>query len=327
MGRSAQADIRLREEAASREQLVFLLSPEGWVMQNRSANGTEVNGKRYKRDQKILLETGDILGVGQQTRILYVSPEDDPQQAMAERGLEPTQPTPSTPPPPPSERPGRPEPMDSPEAPAGGQMGTEDADDPDEQRKKSKTRKYIIFGAIYLVVLVGLIAFFATRGGEETVDDEGMPQMLSESEIEQAVERDLNVKVQVNPLRADRTLRQARASYRNRERVGNLARAIKYFKLHLKYLGSPAFERAQDGKMFRDAKEQFTTRLIERYRQAYVSSQRERWKDAVRGFETVREMVTPFASPPMPDSDNIVWVNVLEHLRYVRRKMAEEKRR
>jgi hypothetical protein len=38
-------------------------------------------------------------------------------------------------------------------------------------------------------------------------------------------------------------------------------------------------------------------------------------------------MVTPFASPPMPDSDNIVWVNVLEHLRYVRRKMAEEKRR
>ena len=71
-----------REEAASREHIRFLFTHDGWVMENLSANGTLINNKRYKRDKKILLDTGDVLGVGLETKILYVAPGDDPEEAL-----------------------------------------------------------------------------------------------------------------------------------------------------------------------------------------------------------------------------------------------------
>ena len=76
VGRSAVADVRLKENASSREQLRFDLTPEGWLMQNLSANGTLINGKRYRGGKRLLLDTGDILGVGAETEILYVAPPD-----------------------------------------------------------------------------------------------------------------------------------------------------------------------------------------------------------------------------------------------------------
>jgi hypothetical protein len=326
MGRSAQADIPLREEAASREQVLFELTPDGWVMENRSSNGTEVNGKRYKSAKKrILLETGDILGVGQETRILYVSPEDDPQEAMAERGLEPVKPAPQAPPP--SEASGRPRPeeaMDELE-PVEESSQAETADEA-EARRKAKTKKYAIFGAIYLALIIGAIVFFSMRGGEEDTED-GVPKKLSKTEIAEVIESRLDVKVQVDPLKAKKVLEHARSHYRNRERIGNLAWAVKYFKLHQEYTGSLAFEKSQDGEMFIDAKRQLVERVSDVYKQAYFSLQRKRWEDAAEGFQRVREMITPFTSQPFPDSDNPIWRNVLRHLRYANSKIAEQRTR
>jgi len=84
IGRTPNADIRLTESAASREQLQFLLAPEGWIMENLSANGTLVNGKRLKkRKKRLLLETGDTLGAGVETEILYIARATDPEAALA----------------------------------------------------------------------------------------------------------------------------------------------------------------------------------------------------------------------------------------------------
>ncbi|MFP4140852.1 MAG: FHA domain-containing protein [Planctomycetota bacterium] len=321
MGRSSQADIPLREEAASREQLVFELTPEGWVMENRSANGTEVNGKRYKRKQ-ILLETGDILGVGQETRILYVSPEDDPKEAMAERGLQPVKPAP--PPPQTPEQGPKPPPMDSPEAVAASDQadGASEAD----ARKKAKMRKYLIFGGLYLAVIVALILYFATRGGEET-DRGGVPDILSRTEIKEVIEGPLDISVQVDEIKAKEALEKARSHYRNRERTGNLAWAVKYFKLHQEYKGSVAFARSQDSTMFFNATREMVDRVYSAYRKAYIKTKRKRWKDAAEDFQHVREMITPLTSQPFPDSDNKLWKNVLTHLRYANRQIAAEKSR
>ena len=96
-GRSPQAEIILREQGASREQTRFELTREGWIMENLSANGTRVNGKRYKAGKKILLDTGDILGVGRDTEILYVAAGDDPDTALTAIGGLPTQAPPPAP--------------------------------------------------------------------------------------------------------------------------------------------------------------------------------------------------------------------------------------
>ena len=84
VGRSPAADVRLTEQTASREQVRFALSPEGWLMENLSTNGTRINGKNYKKKKKLILETGDTLAVGVDTEILYVAPGDDPEEAIAE---------------------------------------------------------------------------------------------------------------------------------------------------------------------------------------------------------------------------------------------------
>ncbi len=325
MGRSSQADIPLREEAASREQLVFELTPEGWVVENRSANGTEVNGKRYKRGRQILLETGDILGVGQETRILYVSPEDDPKEAMAERGLEPVKPAPAAAPATEAPEQGpKPPPMDSPEAvtdqdEAGGLSEA-------EARKKAKMRKYAIFGGVYLAAMIALIVFFATRGGEQT-DHGGVPEILSRTEIKEVIEGPLEISVQVDDIKAKEALEKARSHYRNRERTGNLAWAVKYFKLHQEYSGSVAFARSQDSTMYFNATRELVDRVYNAYRKAYINTKRKRWSDAADDFQRVREMITPLTSQPFPDSDNRLWRNVLTHLRYANRQIAAEKTR
>jgi pSer/pThr/pTyr-binding forkhead associated (FHA) protein len=122
LGRSPSADVKLLEEAASREHVRFQLTRDGWVMENLSANGTLINGRRYKKDKKILLDTGDVMGIGLETRILYVSPGDDPEEALEDwrQANPPAQPRPaetkaragkpsqSRPPPPPHRPPGRP---------------------------------------------------------------------------------------------------------------------------------------------------------------------------------------------------------------------------
>ena len=56
---------------------------DGWIMENLSANGTAVNGRRYKADKQILLATGDVIGVGMETEILFVAGGDDPAEAIA----------------------------------------------------------------------------------------------------------------------------------------------------------------------------------------------------------------------------------------------------
>jgi hypothetical protein len=54
------------------------------VVENLSPNGTEINGKRYKVGKQVVLATGDVIGVGLETRMLFVAMGDDVEQALAD---------------------------------------------------------------------------------------------------------------------------------------------------------------------------------------------------------------------------------------------------
>ena len=82
VGRAAECDIQIRDETVSRRQLKFLLAPGGWVVENISANLVRINGKKYRTGRKAFLETGDVLRIGAETDILFISPGDDPDQTL-----------------------------------------------------------------------------------------------------------------------------------------------------------------------------------------------------------------------------------------------------
>lgn len=83
LGRGGDADVLFSEEYVSRNQARYELLQAGPVLENLSARGTWINGKRYKSGRQILLETGDLIGVGQATQILFVAAGGDSDAALA----------------------------------------------------------------------------------------------------------------------------------------------------------------------------------------------------------------------------------------------------
>ena len=83
LGRGGDADIMLSEDFASRRQARYELSPDGPGFENLSSRGTWINGKRFKAGKRVLLDTGDLIGVGKETEVLYVAAGDDGDAALA----------------------------------------------------------------------------------------------------------------------------------------------------------------------------------------------------------------------------------------------------
>ena len=49
-GRSPSCDVHLTEQHASRRQMQFQLTPDGWAVENLSVNRIRINGKRYNTE-------------------------------------------------------------------------------------------------------------------------------------------------------------------------------------------------------------------------------------------------------------------------------------
>jgi FHA domain len=61
IGRGVSADLRLDEPSVSRRHAIFEPTPEPRILDDRSSNGTFVNGARV---QQAVLRTGDVIVVG-----------------------------------------------------------------------------------------------------------------------------------------------------------------------------------------------------------------------------------------------------------------------
>lgn len=318
-GRSTRADIQLSEQTASREQMRFQLTAQGWVMENLSSNGTLVNGKRYRGGKSILLDTGDIIGLGENTRILYIAPGDDPEEAMTRLGLTPG-PRQAEPVPGPEPEPG-PEQMDSPEPEAEPVESAEDA----EAARKSKMRKYAIFGGLYAMIIVVVIILLSGGGDGNGLLGDDTPPALTDADIAEAIQKPLKVNVQKDLIKAEEALAKARAYYNRREKTGYLAWSVKWFKIHQAYKGSLIFDDLQDDAVFTDAKRELIRKVKDQYATAYVFLRQGRWRDAALSYQKLVDMLVPFTSEPFPQTDEQIFENVRAHLNYAYAQMQKER--
>ena len=82
LGRGSAADVLLSEDYASREQARYERLQGGPCVIGLSKRGTWINGRRYKPGKRVFLDTGDRIGVGKETEILFVNAGDDPDAAL-----------------------------------------------------------------------------------------------------------------------------------------------------------------------------------------------------------------------------------------------------
>lgn len=332
MGRSATADVRLKETATSREHVRFQLTPEGWLMENLSANGTVVNGKRYKK-KKLLLDTGDVLLVGTETQVLYVSPGDDPEEALAAyRQAHPVPDVPTTAPPraegrartaaPPAGR-------KAPERPKTSPVGEKaEAPEGDEEEAGSKKLKYTLFGFILVgMVFLGVAMIVSSLRGEKEQGDSGLPR-LTDGEISRA----LNEPIHRTPSRtkAAETLERAVRSYTNRTlwEPGDLYRCVKSFKLHRAYRQSKSFDKIEHERMAEKAIQELDALVREKYDAAWKFEKARSWRNATAAFEELMIVL------PVEELDKtgpiyrvIIRGNVIQHLNYIKKNVGKIKER
>ena len=305
LGRSHEAEVYLSESYASRRHVQFELTSEGWVVENLSPAGTLINDKTYKTGKRILLDTGDVLGIGAQTRILFVGPGDDPDAALAGYSLAHPQDKAIPPEPPGAEaeiRQGQSEiAADVKSVPAKTQPVKPLAD----KAGGSKIRKYIIFAAIYIAVLAGA-AFFLSGLKKDQIEQVSL-QRLTVENIAEALTTPLD-KAR-NPAKAIEMLRLARQLYPSDFNPGDQYSCFKSFKLHLAYRDGRDFEDPVDAQKFRSVRDELIERIAAGYNNAYAFEKAKQFTRAQRRYSSLLAML------PETDSNDPVYKKLVKHIR------------
>lgn len=321
VGRSEQCEIHIKEQYASRQQVRFELTPDGWVVENLSVNGTRINGKRYKSGKSILLETGDVLSVGMETDVLFVAAGDDPEEALRKyRQGRPkdngqakeTTAAQATPPGPPAV-PAAAAPVAAaatqvapkPAAISGGPVTAKKPLDP-------KVRKYTIYGGIYLGVLILVVVGLVMFGNKDKDKVAGSPPLLSDEDIAAAVNKPLERILE--PALAQKSLAEAMTLYPQRDaEPRSRYRVVKDFKLFLAHKdGAGVFDVAEQEQWYDQAKTELTEKLTTAYRNAYAEEQAHRWGRANTEFNRVLNMMEPG-----DEAFKKLVANVLDHLKFI----------
>jgi hypothetical protein len=352
VGRSPDAGLRLKEQYVSREQMQFQLSQDGWTVQCLSSRRTRINGKKYKRGKRVLLDTGDVLSVGMETEILFVAPGDDPDAALdayiSEGGLddEPAGATvaevigvavaddapiaraagPKTAEIPPADKAEAiPVALDTPEEPD----DEEELDEEilEERKRKAKLKKYLIFFLVYGGIIVGLVVLVtALRTSETGTDPKGLPRVMTKDEIREVVAAKLEHKS--DPVASATHLRKAQALWRDRNvLIGNVYRCVKHFRISLAYSRTGALRNPDDLRMYREARKLLLDDVWGTYDAATTASRQGDWAKAKFLFEDVQRMV-PAREPPV-ERDDRIFRNVVKHIIFVKNRLddAKNKRR
>ena len=353
-GRSPDAGLRLTEQYVSREQMQFQLSPDGWTVQCLSSRRTRINGKKYKRGKRVLLDTGDVLSVGMETEILFVAPGDDPDAALdryiSEGGLddEPAAAaaaevigvaladdvraaraagpkTAEIPPATVAQPPPIPVAVETHQEPDEDEELSEEV--LEERKRKAKLKKYLIFFLVYGGAITGVIVLVKSlQTSETTTDMPGLPRVMSKEEIREVVNAKLNYKS--DTIASAKYLLQARAFWRDRNvAIGNVYRCVKHCRVSLAYSRSGALTNPEDLSMYREAKKLLLDNVWGTYDAATTASRQGDWARAKFLFEDVQRMV-PAREPPA-ERDDRIFRNVVKHIIFVQGKLdaAKKKRR
>jgi pSer/pThr/pTyr-binding forkhead associated (FHA) protein len=347
LGRSPSADVKLIEEAISREHVRFQLTRDGWVMENLSANGTLVNGKRYKKDKKVLLDTGDVMGVGLETRILYVAPGDDPEEALADwrQANPPAQAKPAET----KAHAGKPRPEaaqasaaaasahagEQPKAPvptgkakSAGKAAGQPAQPLEEDgmggpaQKGSKNLKLILLS----VVLLGLVGFGAALLLKIEQPPDG-PQVVSRLTAEHITAAlDAPIDRPPSPTKAAEALDLAVRSYSNKDlwsRPGELYRCVKQFKLYRAYSQSITYPLVQYERAALAASRELDAMVREKYETAWKYEKARSYRSAKQSFEQLmRELPAGDVERDSP-IDQVILKDIKQHIKYLNSQLGK----
>lgn len=346
-GRSSTAQIVLKEEFISRQHLKFEITPDGCVVENLSSAGTLINGKKYKTGKKIILGTGDVLAVGQQTKILFVeagsdvkealdaywqkNPGDQPLPApdLPAEALAPVDPNApaaavqaATPILVPEEPPLEPILVSPEEAPPTENISSEEQElVAQSTARKAKVRKYALMGGVYMVIIAGVIMLLQSiQHKDKTTGPPGMPAKLEPKKIEEILIA--RPKRQPNAYEAQSALQRARSRYENRRILpGDLYRCFKEFKLFLAYSVTPVFVNAEDERKYTAARDELKKDVIDRYEQAYIQERNRDWKKAHQFLEDLLKII-----PERDDKDPVheLVQNILDHEKYINPYIAKK---
>ncbi len=338
IGRSPQADVCVQEEFVSRQHVRFALTRDGWVMENVSTSSKiSINGKKYKAGKQLILASGDVLGLGAETELLFVEAGDDPNGVLAAyREKNPTPISSTTK----HKKPAEPSKVEkavseaSPIEPVKKARKRKPVKEPassGEAARKAKYRKYAIGFGIYMVLMIGLFALLmAAKSAKEDQEQTEAPRAwLTGKEISDAIESDLERAPNVEA--SARSLKNADELFRNRSRTHekkNLYLCVKNYKLYLAF-------RRKDKRIFTPGDERnFDTarrELIERFQTTYdnalVAERGHRWADAHNELEELLRYIPVNEATEDPQVKAVIVDNVLEHLRYVSKEMNQKKKK
>ncbi|MCD4699318.1 MAG: FHA domain-containing protein [Phycisphaerae bacterium] len=294
LGRGGGADVLFSEEYISRNQARYELLRAGPVLENLSARGTWINGKRYKTGRQVLLETGDLIGVGEVTQILFVAAGDDSKAALAMYresvatgkdafGRKPRLEKATSPP--------SPEPelvVDE-----GGQQDEAEvnpkhpselsATERLEAEQKARRRKIAIGLGIYLAAIIVIaIVLKARTGGTDKPWPE--PPKLTGEKIAEFIRTP--VQRTPNQFREEEELKKAVGLYRQYG-MGDSYRlydCLVAFKEALAYRDEIYFNDPEHDQMYRAVLDKLTETVGEKYDKACLLEKAEEWEQAEREF-------------------------------------------
>ena len=181
----------------------------------------------------------------------------------------------------------------------------------------------MIAGVIYAAVLTALGVFLATRSQKTSEDPRAALRKLTRQKIDASISEPF--RMPEHPGEAAAALREAVNLFDRRERTGNLYRAIKHFKLHLAFRGGKGFEKTEHDTMFLEARNLLVEQVASTYEEAWRREKARQWTQALALYRQLIEM-TPVMEDPHPEKDNVIYRNVWQHVRHVRRRVKKRRR-
>jgi hypothetical protein len=315
LGRGGGADIMLSEEYVSRQHARYELLQAGPTIESLSEKGIYVNGRRHKSGRKLLLETGDLVGLGQATELLFVAKGDDADAALAIYSQSNPQSggafgrKSSAPQPPPAEDilvQEEPEPSKLQPKKASAQAMDMTPMQRAAADRKAKSRKLMVMLGGYLAVLAVLFGLLlALRHGHKNVPD--VP-VLSDDQIEQGVEQ--LPELTPSPLEAQGRLVEALNLYgASGPDIDRLYACAQAFKEARAYSGRGFFSYAKDphaDDKYRQILRRLADEIKRQYREAVIKEKNLNWQDAENRFRNINGLYK--------DETSVVFRNVQLHL-------------
>lgn len=308
-GRAPECAIRVDEQYASRQHAQFVFTTEGWVVEGTSDQPTFVNDKRYKKGLRVILDTGDAVGLGAETRLLFVQKGDDVIAAV--RAWQAAHPAPAAaePPPPPA-------PVAEEEADVTDDLepqGAAAVHDAAEAKSTGKIRKYAIFmgislGLFLLIMIAGLLKKNSDGPGDPNAG--GPPLPMTDDQIRAALDRKLP-RSSASAVTISGYLDKARSAWYDRtSRDGELYTCVTNFQMYLACRPTGTFETVEDERLYRGALDELTATVKKKYGDACLMARQRQWRESQSGFEQLWRIV--------PDRQSPIWDSVAQQLKYVR---------